>query len=51
VGSQYGIYLARPSSGYDRGGGWLRGLGLLANILYLMIGMLMWLVVLSGIRV
>jgi hypothetical protein len=36
LGSVYGIYLARPSSGYGREGGWLRGLGLLANILYLM---------------
>ena len=51
AGALYGIYLARPSSGYDRGGGWLRGLGLLANLLYLMIGMFMWLIVLSGVRV
>jgi hypothetical protein len=49
--SLYGIYLARPSSGYDRPGGWLRGLGLLANLLYLMIGMFIWLMGLSGVRV
>jgi hypothetical protein len=51
AGALYGIYLARPSSGYDRPGGWLRGVGLLANILYLMIGIFVWFILLSGVRV